>query len=109
MRPLPKAVVDYTIVMLRNGISARATAKALGVSISSAIRIQQQQENEIQRYLDSTDNTVTPGSNPCSHPAPAPAPLHPLPRLVTILIIDNLSNLFQLLNMNTQQNLTQQA
>lgn len=47
MRPLPKAIVDNAIVMLRNGNSARATAKALGISISSAVRIQQQQKENI--------------------------------------------------------------
>src|SRR5690554_4232313 len=47
MRPLPKALVDNAIVMLRNGNSARATAKALGISISSAIRIQQQHKDTI--------------------------------------------------------------
>jgi transposase len=47
MRPLPKAIVDNAIVMLRNGNSARATAKALGISISSAVRIQRQQKENI--------------------------------------------------------------
>ena len=50
MRPLPKAAVDNAIVMLRNGDSAKATAKALGISISSAIRIQQQQKENIPSF-----------------------------------------------------------
>src|SRR5690554_1285352 len=47
MRPLPKALVDNAIVMLRNGSSARATAKAFRISISSEIRIQRQQKENI--------------------------------------------------------------
>jgi transposase len=47
MRPLPKAIVDNAIAMLQNGNSARATAMALRISISSAIRIQQQQKENI--------------------------------------------------------------
>jgi transposase len=47
MRPLPKAITDNAIVLMRNGQSARAAAKALGISVSSAIRIQRKDKEDI--------------------------------------------------------------